>query len=234
MEKIYSLLDYIDVAACRIGILRTASWDKARQRTPLRLYAGKLRRALPQFATHTGLTPFFPSSRNIPHDIRKPMPLADNSVEVYQSEDVFEHIPLEAIPGVFDEIHRVLKPGGLFRLSVPDYGCDIYQQRSVRNANGDIVFDPGGGGRFENGMVLDGGHLWFPTFDIVRDLFGKSRFNMQGTVRILHATRAPGDLLLDAIDYSLGNIQRTPDHDARARSPRRPLSIVVDARKAAP
>jgi len=234
MEKIYSLLDYIDAAACRIGAWPVASWEKTRRRAPLRLYAGKLRRALPQFATHIGLTPFFPSSRNIPHDITKPMPLADNSVDVYQSEDVFEHVPLEAIPGVFDEIHRILKPGGLFRLSVPDYGCDVYQQRSVRDADGDIVFDPGGGGRFENGAVVDGGHLWFPTHDIVRDLFNKSRFGTQGTVRFLHATRAPGDFLLDDIDYSLGDIQRTPDHDERTRNPRRPLSIVVDARKTAP
>lgn len=231
MEKLYAYLDYLDTIACRIGLAPAGSWDMARHRTPLRLYAGKLRRALPQYATHIGLTPFFPSTRNIPHDICKPMPLVDSSVDIYQSEDVFEHIPIETIPDVFDEIYRVLKPDGLFRLSVPDYGCDIYQQRAVRDASGNIVFDPGGGGRFENGKVLDGGHVWFPTYAIVRALFDKSRFGREGSVRFLHATRGPGDFLLDDIDYSLGNIQRTPDHDERPRNPRRPLSIVVDARK---
>jgi SAM-dependent methyltransferase len=231
MEKLYSYLDYLDAAICRVGLLPIASWDMARKKSPLRLYAGKLRRALPQFRTHIGLTPFFPSSRNIPHDICKPLPLADNSVDSYQSEDVFEHVPIETIPGIFDEIYRVLKPGGLFRLSVPDYGCDIYQKRSVRDVHGNIIFDPGGGGRFENGVVLDGGHVWFPTYDLVREVFDKSRVCKEGTVSFQHPTPGPADFLLEDIDYNLGSIQRTPDNDRRPHQPRRPLSIVVDAYK---
>ena len=234
MEKFYAYLDYADAMACRLGIASVASWASAKRRSPLRLYAGKLRRALPQYNTHLGLTPFFPSSRNIPHDICAPMPLADNSVDTYQSEDVFEHVPYERLPAVFDEIYRVLKPGGLFRLSMPDYGCDVYQARAQRNAAGDIVFDPGGGGAYENGVVVKGGHVWFPTWQNVGELFAQSHFGRDGTVYFLHATRGPGDFLLEPINYALGDIQRTPDHDPRAAAPRRPLSIVVDARKAGP
>lgn len=53
------------------------------------------------------------------------MDLSDNSVDIYQSEDVFEHIEYQTIPSIFNEIYRVLKPNGLFRLSMPDYRCDI-------------------------------------------------------------------------------------------------------------
>lgn len=231
MEKFCAYLDYADAFACRIGLWPVASWKTVQGKSPLHLYAGKLRRALPQYLTHIGLTPFFPSSRNIPHDICKPMPLDDHSIDTYQSEDVFEHVPLESLAAVLDEIYRVLKPGGLFRLSVPDYGCDLYQNRSIRDESGKIVFDPGGGGRFEGGAVLDGGHLWFPTYDIVTKLFTETRFGREGRFRILHGTRGPDDFVLDDIDYSLGYVQRTPDHDDRVWNPRRPLSIVVDAYK---
>lgn len=44
---------------------------------------------------------------------------------------MFEHIEYKALHRVFDDIHRILKPGGLFRLSVPDYRCDVYARRSL-------------------------------------------------------------------------------------------------------
>jgi predicted SAM-dependent methyltransferase len=59
------------------------------------------------------------------------MPLQDNCVESYQAEDVFEHIDYDKLPEVINEIYRVLKPGGYFRLSVPDYGSDVYIERST-------------------------------------------------------------------------------------------------------
>jgi SAM-dependent methyltransferase len=232
MEFLDRYLDYLDALACKIGIAKVADWETVRAGPSAKLYAGKLRRSLPQFRSHFGLTPFFPSMRNIPHDICSPIPLLDASVDVYQSEDVFEHVPYEKLPAVFDDIYRVLKPGSLFRLSVPDYGSDLHRERSLRDGDGNIVFDPGGGGGFENGEVVGGGHVWFPTYENVQDLFANSRFSREGKVRVLHATKGPNDFILEPIDYSLGYVQRTPDNDHRARAPRRPLSIVVDAYKA--
>lgn len=224
-------LDYLDAFACKLGILKRANWNAVKAERSLKLYAGKLRRSLPQYYTHFGITPFFPSTRNISHDVSQPMPLPDASVDVYQSEDVFEHVPLEALPALFDEIYRVLKPGGLFRLSVPDYGCELYRDRSLKDAQGNIVFDPGGGGQFQDGKIVNGGHLWFPTYKVVQSLFVDSRFSREGKFRILHATITPKVPVLEPIDYNLGYVQRTPDNDVRAREPRRPLSIVVDAYK---
>lgn len=159
------------------------------------------------------------------------MPIPDNSIHVFQSEDVFEHVPYEDISAIIEEIHRVLKPGGLFRLSVPDYGCALMLDRSIKDTGGRPIFDPEGGGAFRDGKVVEGGHVWFPVYESVKALFDGSSFATGGEVQYLHYTMPSGQSVLDQIDYSLGFVMRTPDHDQRVMSPPRALSIVVDARK---
>lgn len=228
------VLDVLDSAACRMGLARFPTWEVALQSRPVRLYAGRLSRALPQYSTHWGITPFAPSHRNIPHDMTMRFPIPDGSVDSFQAEDVFEHLELATVPRVIEEIYRVLRPGGLFRLSVPDYHFDLYRARTLRDAAGNLLFDPGGGGRLEAGRVVDGGHVWFPTIDIIRDLFAASSFASAGRVAYLHYTEADGETVMQPIDYSLGHIQRTPDHDPRVADRPRPISIVIDAWKGAP
>lgn len=230
-EQIYRYMDAADYFLCRYGPLSFPTWEKFLKGNSRKLYAGKLRRALPQFATHIGVTPFYASTRNINHDVAAPFPIPSDSVEVFQSEDVFEHIELTKIVPLFNEIHRVLVPGGLFRLSLPDYHFDLYSRRCQRGSQGELVFDPGGGGRYVDGQVIDGGHVWFPTIELVRDLFNQSSFGARGKIKYLHYNNADGTFELNPVDYSLGYIQRTPDHDVRVVDRPRPISIVVDARK---
>jgi hypothetical protein len=116
-------------------------------------------------------------------------------------------------------------------LSLPDYNFDGYRDRSLTNECGEIVFDPGGLGRFVDGEVIDGGHLWFPTIDIVKGLVENSPF--KGCATYLHYTDADGQHTMKPINYSLGNIQRTPDRDPRVAERPRPISIVVDMIKKA-
>jgi SAM-dependent methyltransferase len=232
------LIDWINAKRDRLesvlasaGMLAPMTWDRLLQRPVRTLYAGHLRRGLPQWKTHYGLTPFVPSPRNIRHDITKPYPIADNAIDGYQSEDVFEHVPQDQFVAIVNEIHRVLKPGALFRLSLPDYHFDIYRDRTLRNEDGSFHFDPGGGGELDTlGRVADGGHLWFPTIEIVREMIEMSAF--AGQARYLHYTNPDGTFVQEGIDYSLGNVQRTPDHDERVRDRPRPMSIVVDMTKA--
>lgn len=235
LDKIQSnymrALDLADYGLCRIGLRPTATWDTALRQPVTRLYAGKLRRGLPQWKTHIGLTPFFPNSRNIPHDIHKPHELPDNSVYVYQSEDVFEHISLSNMPAIVDDIYRILAPGGIFRLCLPDYRFSVYRDRTLKDEQGLFVFDPGGGGQLIDGEVTGGGHVWFPTFEVVRDLLESSPFGRDGHIEFLHYNAPDGATVLKRIDYSLGNVQRTPDHDPRGTTGEA-ISIVVDARKA--
>lgn len=222
-------LDRTDYALTRLKIRRAASFGDVLEQRNRYVYAGKLRRDLPQFRSYFGLTPYFPSSRNIPHDVTQPLPVKDGQIDRYQSEDVFEHVPLDALPAVIADIHRVLRPGGLFRLSLPDYNFDLYRDRTIRGAGGAFLFDPGGGGRLKSGKVIDGGHLWFPTISAVRELMESSPF--QGNIRYLQYNDDDGGAVMNAVDYSLGHIQRSADNDPRVAGRPRPPSIVLDAVK---
>ncbi len=229
-QRVGDRIDIIDADLCRRGFLSPANWDAVLKQKVQRLYAGKLNWCLPQYATSFGLTLDTPPSRkNIVHDIRQSIPLPDGSIDVYQAEDVFEHVSYDDIPGIFNEIFRILKPGGLFRLSVPDYRSDLMRQRTLFDDAGAPLFDPDGGGQFVAGQIVGGGHLWFPDFGSVKALFERSRFSAGADVDFLHYTADNGSFVLKNIDYSKGFIRRTPDHDPRAAG--RPLSIVVDAIK---
>jgi predicted SAM-dependent methyltransferase len=50
----------------------------------------------------------------------KPLPFADDSFQFVFSSHVFEHLPHGSLTVLLKEIHRVLKPGGTMRVSVPD------------------------------------------------------------------------------------------------------------------
>lgn len=225
------LINYIENTIFKLGITKPYTWDRLVTQEYIQLYAGQLTPEIKQFKTHIGLNPTPCSRRTIIHDICNPFPLANNSIESFQSEDVFEHIEYNLLANIFNEIHRILKPNGLFRLSVPDYRFDIYRNRSLKNEQGEILFDPLGGGRFINQKVIDGGHIWFPTLEKVLAIFDNSYFTKQGKINILHAYGNNDDVFLKPIDYTKGYIKRTPDHDGRGMNPYRPVSIVIDAIK---
>ena len=56
----------------------------------------------------------------IKHDLTKPLPYADNSVDFAFSEHFLEHITRPQGLKFLLEVKRVLKPGGVFRIVVPD------------------------------------------------------------------------------------------------------------------
>lgn len=51
-------------------------------------------------------------------DLRKPWPWPDSSVEHVLALDVFEHLPDRVF--TMNELHRVLKPGGIANIEVPN------------------------------------------------------------------------------------------------------------------
>jgi predicted SAM-dependent methyltransferase len=205
---------------------RKLDWAAVQKRHPLRLYAGSVP-LRPEYNGWVGLSIRVHDHRNLGHDLTCPIPLPDASVDAFQAEDVFEHIPYDRLPPVVNEIFRVLRPGALFRLSVPDYGCDVLRARCVTDADGSIVFDPGGGGTREHPS-----HVWFPRIDAMRRLLEGSRFGREGRIAYLHYYEMDGTPVTRPIDYAKGHVGRTPDHDARVRDPYRPLSLVVDLARA--
>ena len=202
-------------------------FNDLKSRDAIYLYAGDV----PQNGLYNkfiGLSLSQSNLQHIKHDVTKKLPMKDSCVDVYQSEDVFEHIRLEKLPGVIDEIYRVLKHGGTFRLSLPDYECDVLKNRTQKDDAGNLLFDPGGGGNFVNGEVVDGGHVWFPLYKTVKELLEKTQFQ---DIRFYHYYDESGHAVTSPIDYSLGFVMRTPDHDERVKNPYRPMSIVVDCVK---
>jgi SAM-dependent methyltransferase len=56
--------------------------------------------------------------------------IGDNSVDLIYSCHVLEHFKRKNLASVLTEWHRVLKPGGILRSSVPDFEklCEVYQK----------------------------------------------------------------------------------------------------------
>lgn len=169
---------------------------------------------------------------HIKHDVTKKFLLENNCVDIIQSEDVMEHIEYSDLKKCINEIYRILKPNGIFRLSIPDYNCDVLYNRSLKDENGDIIFDSGGGGNYDkvNKKVIDGGHVWFPTYTNVKQLLETTEFT-NNKINYLHYYDENKKPITKKIDYSLGWIQRTPDHDDRVKNPFRPMSLVIDCYK---
>ncbi|MFK0191383.1 methyltransferase domain-containing protein [Kitasatospora sp. NPDC090308] len=53
-------------------------------------------------------------------DIGAPLPFADHSVDWVYAEHLIEHVPLDTAVRWLAEVRRVLRPGGLLRLTTPD------------------------------------------------------------------------------------------------------------------
>ncbi len=62
------------------------------------------------------------------HDVRTGLPFPDGSVEMIYNEHTHEHLTLPEGDALLREYYRVLKPGGVLRMSVPslDWLLDEY------------------------------------------------------------------------------------------------------------
>jgi len=56
----------------------------------------------------------------IAHNLYKGIPFNGESFEVVYHSHLLEHFPKNYAPGFLNECHRVLKPGGIIRIAVPD------------------------------------------------------------------------------------------------------------------
>jgi SAM-dependent methyltransferase len=60
------------------------------------------------------------SDNVVVHDLRKGIPAESNSIDAVYHSHTLEHIDRAEVPGFMAEILRVLKPGGIHRIVVPD------------------------------------------------------------------------------------------------------------------
>lgn len=63
-------------------------------------------------------------------DLRGPLPLADEVCRLIFSEQTLEHFEMMEIERILQEFYRVLRPGGLLRIVVPD--AEQYVQAYAR------------------------------------------------------------------------------------------------------
>ena len=80
----------------------------------------------------------FKANADIYLNLNARFPFRDNTFTAIYSEHTLEHIPTDHVPALLAECRRVLKPGGLLRLTIPD--LDIYAAKYV--AGDRAFFEP--------------------------------------------------------------------------------------------
>jgi len=150
--------------------------------------------------------------------------LADNTVERIHSEDCVEHIPAAALPGLLVEFHRVLKPFGRVRLSMPDY-----------NNPKDRHFMPKPGQPDPRNTL----HVTATTYSSMRSLVARSPFANSSHFVHYWDDSTPNHTpvwVQNALNLSLGYVKRAVNVDRR-NTPESPLevtSLIVDLIKGTP
>jgi predicted SAM-dependent methyltransferase len=83
------------------------------------------------------LTPAVPEVHR--HDVCAGLPFADDSFDVVYHSHLLEHLQHHVVPGFVRECRRVLRPGGVLRLAVPDLEqiCRLYLRALDSAAAGD-------------------------------------------------------------------------------------------------
>ena len=93
-----------------------------------------------------GIRSYWKGSISYPFDLctKNPWPFLDNSVYLFYSSHTLEHIHPKWLLHNMKEAYRCLKPGGGFRITVPDYdlAADAYENKNLTFFHKDIYGAP--------------------------------------------------------------------------------------------
>ena len=150
-------------------------------------------------------------------DVRKRIPFADLSASYIYSSHTFEHFTYDESLAVAKECFRVLKPGGILRIVVPDLGI------MVRDYVADTV-NPKASHRFIGRLLLTSG---------LRDVFhpGAHHKQMFDAASLCHLFREAG---FPSPSVSAFGSSRIPDIAAIELESRSSESLYVESTRQAP
>ncbi len=86
--------------------------------TPLRLHLGSATTRLPGWVNVDLVRPG--RALDLYWDLRRPLPFRDASVDAIFAEHLLEHLPFPAGVALLRDCQRLLRPGGIARVGVPD------------------------------------------------------------------------------------------------------------------
>ncbi len=202
------------------------------------LYLGNLYEHEAQFKNYrfVGVAVIPNHNREIRHDLLEPFPFEDQLFSKIQSQDVFEHLPKDSVIKVMNEIYRVLKPNGIFRLSVPDYRHPLLKKRSIFDSMGNVVGDSmmGASLRYDFELArakieIDSSydsHLWFPDYETIVELIVNSNLRFSRDIHFYQHFFRDGSFKIDEIPDLEMPVSRSFPNDPRSDG--KPISIVVD------
>lgn len=88
------------------------------------------------------------------HDIRKPLPLPSDSVEIVVMSHALNYFTYDECKSIVSEIYRILKTGGIVRVSVPD--LELFAKAYIEKDR-EFLFQklPSGADRFRGATIGD-------------------------------------------------------------------------------
>ena len=111
-------------------------------------------------------------------DLTQPLPVASNSVEFIYSEHFIEHIGRDQAKRLLTECHRVLRPGGVLRISTPDLRKLIDEYLAGRvDEWADLGWQPATPCRMLNEGMRLWGHQFVYDADELRRIFAECGWN---------------------------------------------------------
>jgi len=112
-------------------ILSRKKWRKLKYQRSIMLEIGAGEKSGKQGWTTVDLR-----GSDIAHDLRRGIPLPNNTVDKIYTSHLFEHIPYKDLISLLEECYRVLKKGGELSVCVPNAGYYIrayYEQKIFRD-----------------------------------------------------------------------------------------------------